>query len=472
MKICFLARPTFDWYSVKFLKTFRNLYDNNTEGIFITTNLKETNYVKENINNVEVHETSTYLKEHWNEFTVEKLIYFEEKYQCKPIWKYIYTDRFLIYKDYDYVVHITVGLFSFFEKIFQNSQVDFYYSEVISTLQCYIAYIVGKKYNVKYISQMCARGSLGSLFHYHIVEEYQYNYLFPDNYKNIVFSSQEIDYAKNYLEEFEKRKDTGLEELNGKSKPKLRLKMIRGVISRLVNSFNPLCNDKYSYMNFGSYKNRTNELKFYFNYQISKKYYKKADYSKKYVYFPLHYQPEASTCVCAEKYENQLFYIDSWAKSLPADTLLYVKEHYVLLGNRNLQFYKELKKYPNVVLIDPWESTKKLIENSVAVTTLTGSAGFEAMLLRKPVFLGGNSVYENAPGVIKVKDIYQNYLPNIETWKKPTKNEIIQYLCACIRSYDKGNVYAQFKYELIDENIELLCRSVYKQMKRLKAEDI
>ena len=225
-------------------------------------------------------------------------------------------------------------------------------------------------------------------------------------------------------------------------------------------------------MNFGSYKNRTNELKFYFNYQISKKYYKKADYSKKYVYFPLHYQPEASTCVCAEKYENQLFYIDSWAKSLPADTLLYVKEHYFLLGNRNLQFYKELKKYPNVVLIDPWESTKKLIENSVAVTTLTGSAGFEAMLLRKPVFLGGNSVYENAPGVIKVKDIYQNYLPNIETWKKPTKNEIIQYLCACIRSYDKGNVYAQFKYELIDENIELLCRSVYKQMKRLKAEDI
>lgn len=86
------------------------------------------------------------------------------------------------------------------------------------------------------------------------------------------------------------------------------------------------------------------------------------DYSKKYVYYPLHYEPEASTLVCAVKYEKQLFFIDSWAKSLPADTVLYVKEHYAVLGHRELTLYKELKKYPNVVMIDPWESSRKLIK--------------------------------------------------------------------------------------------------------------
>ena len=34
--------------------------------------------------------------------------------------------------------------------------------------------------------------------------------------------------------------------------------------------------------------------------------YNKANYNRKYVYFPLHYQPEASTIVCAAKYEKQL----------------------------------------------------------------------------------------------------------------------------------------------------------------------
>ena len=87
-----------------------------------------------------------------------------------------------------------------------------------------------------------------------------------------------------------------------------------------------------------------------------------------------------------KKYEKQLFFIDSWAKSLPADTVLYVKEHYAFLGNRDPHFYEELKQYPNVVIVDPWESSRKLIENAVAVTTLTGTAGWEAMLLRKPVW--------------------------------------------------------------------------------------
>ena len=143
-----------------------------------------------------------------------------------------------------------------------------------------------------------------------------------------------------------------------------------------------------------------------------------------------------------------MFFIDSWAKSLPADTVLYVKEHYALIGHRDPQFYKELEKYPNVFMLDPWEPARNLIEKAVAVTTLTGTAGWEAMLLRKPVFLGGNIVFDNAPGIIKVEDIYGNYLDMLGKWEQPTREEIIKYLC--VSSQPKGELRQFLSFSIRD----------------------
>jgi len=467
MKICFLARPSYDRFSVELLKYMRKNNDPDIEGFFITSNKKESQYIKSSIENVDVCETSAYLREHWNEFTAERLAQYEERYDCAPIWQYIYTDRFLVNREYDYVVGITVGLFAFFEDIFQNNKIDFYYSEAIATLQCYIAYIVGKKHGVKYVSQMCVRGSLDSEYHYFIMDAFQHNVNFDKNYKDIIYTQEEWKFADNYLYSFE-TKDTPPPTMQMvTTKPSLSFKTVVSPLTRLIKRFDPYLNDPYSYMYYEGYKDCTNPLKFYFNYQRSKKYYSKANFSRKYVYYPLHYQPEASTCVCAPKYEKQLFYIDSWAKSLPADTALYVKEHYAVLGHRDPHFYIEMQKYPNVVLIDPWESTRKLIENAVAVTTLTGTAGFEAMLLRKPVFLGGNIVFEDAPGVIKIADIYQNYINHIEKWIQPSREDVIQYLCACIRSYKKGNASCANYHQFLADNIDALGSALYEQFQKL-----
>ena len=177
----------------------------------------------------------------------------------------------------------------------------------------------------------------------------------------------------------------------------------------------------------------------------------------KYVLFPLHFQPEASTIVCAEKYEKQLFFIDSWAKSLPADTKLYVKEHYAVLGHRDISFYKELKKYPNVRLINPWTDTQDLIKHAQAVTTLTGTAGWEAMLHKKPVFIGGNIFFDSAPGVIKLEDVFGNYITALKNWKQPSDHEIIQYLCAYHRVIYKGDASGN---DLSECNIDLIVNSL------------
>lgn len=437
MNICFLARPSFDRYSVAVLRNLRENHDTSIGGYFITSNEKESLYIKNNISNAVVCETSKFLRMYWNEFNLVRLAEFEEKYECKPIWKYIYTDRFLINRSYEYVVKITVGLFSFFEDIFSKNEIDFYYSETIATLQCYIAYIVGKKYGVKYLAQMCARGSLDSVFHYFVKDEYQYNSRFDNDYKEIKYTEEEWIFADGILRKFEEKDCPPPAMQMVRTKPRMDKDFWLAPLKYIKKRFEKEFNDPYSYMYYLGYKNYLDPFVFYFHYKKTCKYYKDADFSKKYIYFPLHYQPEASTCVCAEKYEKQIYFIDSWAKSLPADTVLYVKEHYALLGHRDPHFYIDLQKYPNVILINPWESSRKLIENAAAVTTLTGTAGLEAMLLRKPVFVCGNAVYENAPGIIKVDEIYNNYVNNIEQWEKPSRDDIVKYLCACIRSYSK-----------------------------------
>lgn len=464
MKICFLARPSFDRYSVAILKNLRSKYDESIEGYFITSNESETKYIEQNIENVTICETSKYLRENWETFTKEKLIEFESKYDCEPIWKYIYTDRFLINRNYDYVLKVTVGLFSFFEDIFSNNHIDFYYSETIATLQCFITYLVGKEYGVKYITQMCARGSLDSTFHYFVREEYQYNSKLDNDYLNVQYSDDEIEYAGAMLKEFEEKDCPPPAMQMVRTKPKIDKQFLLAPFKYIRDRFKKELNDPYSYMYYQGYKGSLDPIVFYMHYQKCKKYYKEANFKEKYVYYPLHYQPEASTCVCAQKYEKQLFFIDSWAKSLPADTVLYVKEHYALIGHRNPHFYIDLQKYPNVILINPWESSRKLIENAVAVTTLTGTAGLEAMLLRKPVFVCGNAVYETAPGIIKLDDIYDNYVENIKNWKQPQREDIIKYLCACMRTYSKGNAYAQNFYDLIDDNIDDICESLFEEM--------
>lgn len=470
MNICFLARPTFDIFSSSLYKQLKKDSGNeNIKGFFITSNRKETEYIAEILqqekNDISIFEVSKYIKEKWENFTIEKLIEYENKYDCAPIWKYIYTDRFLVNREYDYVVHITAGLFSFFEDIFSKNKIDFYYSECIATLQCFIAYIVGKKYNVKYVAQMCARGLLDSSYFYFVNDEYQHNALFDNNYLNLVFTEAELSYADKILKDFETHDIQPPAMKLVKTQPKMDTLFFLAPIRFIKGKMDKYLNDPYSYMYYKSYEKELDPIKFYFNFKKIKKFFNKADMATKYVYFPLHYQPEASTCVCAEKYEKQLFFIDSIAKSLPADTVLYVKEHYARIGHRDPHFYKELQKFPNVVIIDPWESSRKLIENAEAIITLTGTAGLEAMLLRKPVILGGNTVFENAPGIIKVDDIYDNYIECIKSWKRPTRDDILKYLCASLRSYRDGNAYAQNYSHLLAENLEKLSSALLEYLK-------
>jgi hypothetical protein len=323
-------------------------------------------------------------------------------------------------------------------------------------MQSYVASIVSEKFKVKYVAQNPAKGWEDSR-HYFVSDPFQYIDGFDNHYLDKEYDLDLEDKMREFLRDFEEKGKEPSTMKYVKSIPKLDIKWL---LAGFFFSCFPKYNDKNDYINYRGYRAFFDRFMFYFRYQIGKKYYSMPSLDRKYVYFPLHYQPEASTLVCASKYEKQLFYIDSLAKSLPGDTLLYVKEHYALLGSRKLKFYRELKQYPNVILVNPLVSSRKLIENAEVVVTLTGSAGWEAMLLRKPVIVSGNVFYENAPGVLKVQDIYMNYIDAIRSWRRPARSDIVKYLCEYyINSFD-GSAYFPAKTNLNRVNMHEIAISL------------
>jgi hypothetical protein len=136
------------------------------------------------------------------------------------------------------------------------------------------------------------------------------------------------------------------------------------------------------------------------------------DYSLNYLYFPLHYQPERTTSPEGGRFVHQYLAIDLLSSVLPNDTHIFVKEHPSQFSSRlqgekgrSLQYYNHIRDIPKVSLVpldsDPFE----LIDNSKAVATITGTAGWEALVRGKPAIIFGNAWYRSAPGCHHIDEI-------------------------------------------------------------------
>lgn len=126
---------------------------------------------------------------------------------------------------------------------------------------------------------------------------------------------------------------------------------------------------------------------------------------EKFVYFPLHFNPEVSTSFYGKWYVNQLALIETIMRSLPCDYKLYVKEHPHNYSSRPRYFRQELKKLANVRLISPHANSIQLIKDCSLVLTITGTVGWEALLLQKPVIAFGDVFYTIFDEVTKIEDI-------------------------------------------------------------------
>jgi hypothetical protein len=126
-----------------------------------------------------------------------------------------------------------------------------------------------------------------------------------------------------------------------------------------------------------------------------------------FAYFPIHQERENATLLYAPFYKDQLWLIKQMARSLPLSYKLYLKEHPSMHGLRPRRFYKEVKKIPNVKLIRPEIESSSLIINSKLIFTISGTAGWEAIQLKKPIIVFSDVFYSRLPMVKKCVAIEQ-----------------------------------------------------------------
>jgi hypothetical protein len=146
--------------------------------------------------------------------------------------------------------------------------------------------------------------------------------------------------------------------------------------------------------------------------------------SGKYFAFFMHYQPERTSMPEGYGFSQQILAIQALRIALPLDTHLVVKEHPSIFTNqcnvrdRHPSFYEDIASMEGVTLIDVGYDTFELMDRSVGVATITGTAGRQAMLRNKPVVFFGRSIYTGIDGTHEYSnmDALKKFLMGIDKY--------------------------------------------------------
>lgn len=339
-------------------------------------------------------------------------------FKALNIWQMFFADfdRFDVFKLHKnkspiYFQNLLVALLHFFDDIFLKNAIDVVIFENVSNTLAYSAHEVAKIYGKKFLGIASSR--LPSRFEIHdeILDiskriEKDFQKLANDSNKNPI-STYVSDYLSSFHEvipDYMKNNPTAYDRtlrsqyLNTK-KISYLLNIIKYTVTHSKELFfvyqtgNPIT---------FSLKMMGRNLKRKFHLKFMDKLFDRSDSSEKYYLYPLHFHPESSTSVLAPEYNDEITTITNIAFSLPFGHLLYVKDHRSAAGYPDPLFYSKLKKIPNVRLIHYNENIKNLIKASQGVITLTSTAGYEALLLGKPVYVFGRVFYEFHPNCFKV----------------------------------------------------------------------
>lgn len=364
-------------------------------------------------------------------------------------------DRFFFHdynllKGNEYWKSISNGLYSYFKKIIYEKSIDVVLYENISNSFAYVANKVIQEKKGIYLGLMVSR----------IPGRYEIQTsIYEDEVKEIdsltknIYSQEEIAWFSGYIEKLEAiqpdyMKGNIINQKIGLSRL-FSMKKIFTLIRYLKLCFKS--DSTYDYQNghpIGTLKSmyRLNFIKRY-NESKSYRYYLSVedvdslvlkDKGNFYIY-PTHYHPESSTSVLAQDYTNELNNIINIHNNLPVGTYLYVKDHISARGVQGHDFYKKIKSLPGVRLVHFDYNVKKLIKHSKGVITVTSTVGYEASLLGKPVFLFGNTFYQNFPNVFRAesfKCLRSLLSSNYET----SKEEVQKYAIAYYRYTFKGHL--------------------------------
>jgi len=374
-----------------------------------------------------------------------------------------------------------------FKKIFETDMPNYIFFEVINSAFSIICQNLAKKYNIPCVSLVTAY--LDNSFYFSVGRSAA-NPIFKEEYRKIDKSEYSIgeELAQKIL--YNKMSSPGYMEIEKKYKSN-RTFIIKVVDALKFNAIKKIgCGIIKFYWSYLfnrkalTYSSVPNVLQLLvqrrWKMPRGRKYLRSVITSpvsgeKFFIYF-VHFQPEASTSAQSSLYVNQEYILETLAVTIPQSYKLYIKDHSTASGMRGKQFFERFKYYPNIRLINPSISSKELIAKASGVITITGTSGFEAAILNKPVVIFGNTYYDFLKNVHKVNNFYDlpGIFKNIEHTEnmRNTRNDenSLRITAAYVKSLYKGYVNPYFNGHNLatKDNINNVSKSIISFIKLLE----
>lgn len=406
------------------------------------------------------------------------LQHLEQEYGMPNLWHYIMVDRVVRYNllvreypsdtpiyTYEEMLRIlqvkAKAIIDFLEK----EKPDYIIFSAIGGIGSLLLHEIAKKKGIKilHLMYMCTKNKLLTIDTYKQTEGAKNLF---ETYKNTELGEQEMQEAWQFLEQFRNNPKTYEAEASTKVitvdrrehfkflLPQNLIRSAKYFIKVIHESITKKDRHDYTYIPAWNYFKDHIKRKMRNLVGVNDLYDAFAP-NVPYAFYPMHLEPEITLLLQAQFCTDQIHVIQQIARSLPVGWLLYVKDHPRMVMYRPRSHYKQLKKIPNVRLINPHYSGFEIIKHSQLVTTITGTAGWEALLMQKPVITFGD-VFYNHLSFVKRCDSYEK-LPYIvkeqfEDYKYDEK-ELIRFIAILFK-------------ESVDVNLAYLWEKEHDQAKK------
>lgn len=218
---------------------------------------------------------------------------------------------------------------------------------------------------------------------------------------------------------------------------------------------------------------------------LEKRFDLKTSAGEKYVFFPLHSEPEIALSVYGRNHQNQIEAIRRMAQSLPMSWKLVVKEHPRTFSYRSRGYYKKLREIPNVYFAEPEQHPFYLIKEAQAVVTISGFVGIEALVVGKPLLILGEVTYDVLPKtMIRKIHNFDDFAPELKDLLQNFKRDdsVLQaFVAACMSESVNINLYSDllkkgsrvsFGKDSFDEQIRRVAEYFKKRYREITAENL
>ncbi|MEM7437188.1 MAG: hypothetical protein AAF436_18680 [Myxococcota bacterium] len=351
----------------------------------------------------------------------------------------IYSERHLLEgRNFEQRLRLVEALFRAVEDAYDRCEPDFILTEDVSCLSSYVHWVVATHRGIPFHS--IAQGVLPGTIAIHSSPMQRLGSVEErfDALKNRSLAADEREEATIWLREFRKRprRPTGASAFDRLPVADL------GDLKRVVHQATRYVQERHNptlRSPTWALKRRATRL---VNQRATQHLFEKPVPGERYLIFPIHYQPEASTLIRGLYYLDQPALVDDIAKSLPVGTRLYVKEHYANRGRRPASFYQQIKSSHAVRLLGPDENAWDLVQGAAGVVTITSRMGWEGILAEKPVFTFGETFYNCFPLVTRLGTHPKDHWPRViadtlETFE-PNSELLLKYIAALQASLFPG----------------------------------